>query len=610
MNLKISLWISGAALLSALGCSLTDTSELGAGGPDASAGASGADAASAGAGGSGAGSAGGAAGSAGAGGASRPGDHCERSDDCPSGFCVDGVCCDSACDGACEACSAANKGSGADGVCGPVGAGGDPDAECEDEGPTSCGRTGSCDGAGACARYSTETQCSDSTCAAGVRTPPGSCDGQGSCVAAATEACQQGTCDGPVCLGQCQSDAACPTGNYCEPASGACTPKLPNGDACQSNQANRCVSGICVDGVCCDATCDGRCEGCATGTCTPHAAGVDPDSDCSADAAATCGQDGSCDGARGCQLYASNVQCAPASCVGTSYAAPATCSGSGSCSPPAKAGCEPFICSGNTCRTSCSSSVHCAEGNYCIVADGKCVPLIPQGKACETNDQCKSGFCVDGVCCDRACNGLCEACTEAKTQAEQDGVCSLIKEKLDPDNECVDQGVASCGQDGTCDGRGQCRLYPEATKCGATCVSGSLSQLVCKEGSCQPSKTLNCSPYLCVGAACTTSCKVDADCASGKTCVGSACVSGLAQGASCNSDAQCGSGHCVDRVCCDTSCSGTCKTCDASLALRGTCSNVVCGPVGFECFKSGERCVNGACGSACLVKSFTDSGGP
>ncbi|MCS6898989.1 MAG: hypothetical protein NZX77_04360, partial [Polyangiaceae bacterium] len=48
------------------------------------------------------------------------GETCQGSGDCLSGFCVDGVCCDSACTGVCEACSAAKKGSGADGSCGPV----------------------------------------------------------------------------------------------------------------------------------------------------------------------------------------------------------------------------------------------------------------------------------------------------------------------------------------------------------------------------------------------------------------------------------------------------------------------------------------------------------
>src|SRR5215468_7265535 len=32
------------------------------------------------------------------------------------------------------------------------------------------------------------------------------------------------------------------------------------------------------------------------------------------------------------------------------------------------------------------------------------------GQACGMGTQCESGFCIDGVCCDRACDGQCEAC--------------------------------------------------------------------------------------------------------------------------------------------------------------------------------------------------------
>ena len=45
------------------------------------------------------------------------GDACQLSAECHSGSCVDGVCCDSPCDGDCVGCSAATKGTGVDGVC-------------------------------------------------------------------------------------------------------------------------------------------------------------------------------------------------------------------------------------------------------------------------------------------------------------------------------------------------------------------------------------------------------------------------------------------------------------------------------------------------------------
>jgi hypothetical protein len=56
---------------------------------------------------------------------------CGADGDCTGGHCVDQVCCESACAGACQACSAAKTG-GADGVCGAVADGTDPDADCND----------------------------------------------------------------------------------------------------------------------------------------------------------------------------------------------------------------------------------------------------------------------------------------------------------------------------------------------------------------------------------------------------------------------------------------------------------------------------------------------
>ena len=87
---------------------------------------------------------------------------CTGSAECTSGFCADGFCCDAPCDGTCVACSASKKGGGADGKCGPVVEGSDPDRECT--GP--CG--GTCDGKGAChGRGAIPTACGALTCVDG-----------------------------------------------------------------------------------------------------------------------------------------------------------------------------------------------------------------------------------------------------------------------------------------------------------------------------------------------------------------------------------------------------------------------------------------------------------
>ena len=69
------------------------------------------------------------------------GDACTGGDGCQSQHCSDGVCCDTACDGACEACVGAKSGGGLDGTCGPVPAGTDPDDECT---AAACGGSGRC----------------------------------------------------------------------------------------------------------------------------------------------------------------------------------------------------------------------------------------------------------------------------------------------------------------------------------------------------------------------------------------------------------------------------------------------------------------------------------
>ncbi len=46
----------------------------------------------------------------------------------------------------------------------------------------------------------------------------------------------------------------------------------------------------------------------------------------------------------------------------------------------------------------------------------------PDGTACAAATECDSGFCADGVCCDRACDGACEACSTA-AGASTDGMC-------------------------------------------------------------------------------------------------------------------------------------------------------------------------------------------
>ena len=96
------------------------------------------------------------------------GDPCTQPAACLSGVCSDGVCCATACGGACLSCNL----PGSVGLCAVAPAGQDPRLDCPAQGPETCGRAGACDGNGACRRHPDGT-----ICATGRACSGGSCEG-------------------------------------------------------------------------------------------------------------------------------------------------------------------------------------------------------------------------------------------------------------------------------------------------------------------------------------------------------------------------------------------------------------------------------------------------
>jgi hypothetical protein len=532
------------------------------------------------------------------------GGSCTSSNQCRSGECVDGVCCDSPCDRACQACSAAKKGSGADGVCGAIGAGADPDNECPDDGASSCGRDGMCSGSGACRVYAGGTACGMTTCSSGTQTGF-ACNGTGMCVAAQTSQCTPYVCNGTSCGTTCTSDTGCVTAAYCSGgANGQCKPDEPSGGTCTAN--SQCQSGFCVDGVCCSTECSGPCQACsaakkgtgANGTCGPIAQGTDPDNDCAVDAPGTCQRTGDCNGTGACELYGLGTVCGAATCSGSTLSGQ-QCNGSGTCAAGQSASCAPYLCAGsNSCGTGCSTNADCMTGNFCI--GGVCTQRKPNGGVCSVGTECESGFCVDGVCCNTACDGLCQACSAQDQETAQNGTCGPAKAGTDPHDDCADDGAQSCDRDGTCDGTGQCRNYPNGAPCGATtCVANSVTGQTCDgSGTCRSDSTVPCGAFLCTGGACTTVCTSFADCSDNAFCSNGRCDPKKPPGGSCNSPADCANGFCVDGVCCDTPCLGQCEACDVTNAV-GTCTAVTGSPHGeripCEAGTRSEPCAARAC---------------
>lgn len=256
---------------------------------------------------------------------------------------------------------------------------------------------------------------------------------------------------------------------FCNPTSGDCVsggtdgglpdapvPTKQNGEACGGN--GECLSSYCFGSVCCDTACD------ADSTCA----------------------DGKVTG--------------PSCVTGTCQAVTNPCYG--------------YACNAakDACRVDCSAKTHCTGTFECVGTE--CVNDLANGAFCGTNDKaCTSGLCVDQVCCDAACDGLCESCNLTGSA----GTCTAVGAGNDPDGDCKG---ASTACNGSCDGAKACS-FTSGTSCGAlSCSAGSLITPECDDkGACIDKKT-SCSPHLCDagGKACTTSCADHSGCVSASAC--------------------------------------------------------------------------------------------
>jgi hypothetical protein len=295
---------------------------------------------------------------------------CSAGPQCESSQCVDGVCCESSCAGACQTCNRA----GSEGRCLLVPAGEDPGNECPQDPVAGCQRDGTCNGAGACRVYAAGIECAAGRCQGTTEFAASTCDGSGSCKAGSSRTCPGGaTCNGTSCGSSCASDAACQTGFFCD--LGVCRTRRSTGAACAS--PGQCASGFCMDGVCCSTACTENCHACnvggAAGTCTPVPDGQDPRSVCAADPVASCARNGACDGKGSCKLYPAGTSCGAAACSGAIETPAPSCNGLGTCTASAARDCGAYTCGSSTCATSCSNGSQCNPGYAC--AGSACQPL-------------------------------------------------------------------------------------------------------------------------------------------------------------------------------------------------------------------------------------------
>ncbi|HSA23056.1 MAG TPA: PKD domain-containing protein, partial [Myxococcota bacterium] len=457
------------------------------------------------------------------------------------------------------------------------------------------------------------------------------------------------------------------------PAIAVAVTQLAGGEVCTEH--GQCAGGLCVDGRCCDSVCvgpcrtcalpgseglcsfipggqdlDGECAGegvcgatcnglgacaappaagtpCATcarcdglGACLPVPAGQDPLEDCVEEPPASCGQTGLCDGAGGCARQPPGLECAPEACLDGAHHPADQCDGGGSCADSGAQSCSPYVClDAVSCRVGCSQDDHCVAGSRC--EDGACIAYLDPGQPCQQDAQCRSGVCVDGVCCATECAGTCVSCALGGLE----GTCTRLADGQDPGDECA--GVGACG--GVCDGQGGCRFTPGGTRCAACascdgagactafaapgtdpfddcapCWACSGTDASCRAvpegedalGDCPEGPVEGCGPL--------GSCDGQGGCrlwAEGSTCRPAACQDGLLTPAdTCDGAGACldaGEVSCAPYACLDAgSCREACEQ-DAHCLPGSYCAGPACEPLrpaGEACGRPGE-CLSGAC---------------
>jgi len=495
------------------------------------------------------------------------GQPCGATDQCDANyFCVDGVCCTSACPGYCEVCSVA-LGAVANGTCTIKPANSTPDQPCSGNalcngvsgscpsGCTSdanCASGSYCSAAGTClpskangqacnagqecmvpgCKLCASTNCVDGVCCATACNggPCDRCDSPtpGTCSIIPKGGTPQSSCNGYMCNGSSAGcSTSCTTATDCEASyfcdAGSCVPKKPKGQDCTAQ--DQCQSGLfCSDGVCCSSACQGKCQACkaankengtASGDCEAAKKGSNPGSLCikSTD---PCGEQDSCSGTEGvCAVSAFGTACGPTVCNGTAVSGK-VCDGTGTCIDQQNAECAPYLCQGGACTSPCTSDVQCVTGNYC--SGGFCIPKQGNGLACSTANECSSSFCVDSVCCDSPCNAQCQACAEIGSV----GTCKVVTgAPRPPRSDCAGSGACK----GQCDGANptSCTFPSTATQCQAGQCTGDVLQPAgnCDgAGACALPSTKNCAPYACddTSGTCKSSCVANGDCSQGATC--------------------------------------------------------------------------------------------
>ena len=123
-----------------------------------------------------------------------------------------------------------------------------------------------------------------------------------------------------------------------------------------------------------------------------------------------------------------------------------------------------------------------------------------------------AGFCVDGVCCESACVGVCVACATRKT-GQPDGTCRRGHGRHRSRQRVhAGSGSTAAGPTAMCDGAGACRRWAVGTSCVHRIVHrhhAHARQDLQRRGQLPGRHPTSCGAYVCGTTACKTTCASD-----------------------------------------------------------------------------------------------------
>jgi hypothetical protein len=462
---------------------------------------------------------------------------------CLSGVCQDSICGDGFPDGAADVPEQCDDGNAVQGD------------GCDNDCTYSCVADGDCEDGDVCSEDSCDT--SSHTCGH-APAPPGAV-----CRPVAGDCDVEETCDGVSA--SCPPDGFRPGTVMCRASAGVCDVE----DRCTGSSASCPPDGFQPSSLVCRAA-SGACD--AAERCTGSSAACPSDgflsgsSVCRAsagpcDAAETC-----TGGSRDCPPdgYAPTGTLCRASagvcdveetCGGTSVACPA----------------DAFRPSTTVCRpqgSSCDIEERCTGGSAACPPDA--TNCLSNGNPCSSPGQCASGYCVDGVCCQNACTGVCNACNLPGLA----GTCSPV----------TADGAAATAEGCTAGDEG-CRL----------CSSGSCTVYTSGAHGCPPGTYCNgsgnCSTVVCTGdtdwGAGPSGCNAANQRCSGTSCITCADAGGYfldycwytgATGQSCTTVCSSHGGVAVSNCQWGSAYSGYCDVCRHFHPSITTCGSELYGP--------------------------------